>query len=431
MQLYFKLNLRATPNMGEYPILIALGNNRKTAYIPTEFSANPDFWLNEGTTILVPTPENQKTNALLILEKIRLEEKIKEGMELGRIFPDSNPVDIKAYVFNSQHIKRESRDVETIWVMLSNQKTNPKTRENNLYDVKRWKQYQQTPMDVRNINYEYNLKFLAWMKAKNYSASVIAHVFCGFRAVWYYALDSGVIQGVQRNPFDNLPKPSQQKKHWEALSKEQFQKVYLAKGLAARRGVDVWLLSFYLCGMNFADIYRLKKNDLPNSAVIDGRAHYIRSKMITRGGVKVNIKIPPIAEPLIEKYKAAPDDEYFFNFHAQNPIYKNWLIALCNIYIKMTKDLGFHITPYMARYTWATTAFVLGIQEAIIDMGLGHSGKTEAMRSYVKPNWGLVDDANAKVIDYLTRDIPTEESTEGEPTEEPGMESTTEQTPTE
>lgn len=398
MQLYFKLNLRANPQMGEYPIQIAVGNNRKTAYITTEYTANPDFWLNENGVVLVPTPENQKINALLTLEKIRLEEKINEGIELNRIFPDSNPVDIKAYIDNSQHIKRESRDVETIWRMHISMKRTQKTKENVYNDMVLWKKYQHTPLDVRAITYEYNLKFLHWLMDKKYSASTINHVFCALRQCWYYALNTNVLQGIQKNPFQNLPKPQEKKTEYRTMSKEEFVKLCADKETTA---VDIFKLSLFLCGMNYIDLYHLKKTDVDKNGVLS----FVRRKMQTRGGVKIYIKIPDEAQTLIDKYKAPDDDEYLLNFHIDHPTYKYFLINLCNQYLRISKRVGFKVQPYLARYSWATTAFDMGVQESTIDLGLGHAGKTMATRHYIKPNFNKVDEANKKVIEYYTKNI--------------------------
>jgi integrase len=67
------------------------------------------------------------------------------------------------------------------------------------------------------------------------------------------------------------------------------------------------------------------------------------------------------------------------------------------------------LTLYWARYSWATIADGLNVQEKTISKGLGHTDKTVAGKNYIAFDWSKVDRANRMVIDEVLRfshDIP-------------------------
>jgi hypothetical protein len=56
---------------------------------------------------------------------------------------------------------------------------------------------------------------------------------------------------------------------------------------------------------------------------------------------------------------------------------------------------------YWARYSWATIADSIGVQEKLISKGLGHVDKSLAGRTYISFDWSKVDRANREVIDHI------------------------------
>ena len=56
---------------------------------------------------------------------------------------------------------------------------------------------------------------------------------------------------------------------------------------------------------------------------------------------------------------------------------------------------------YYARYSWATIADKIGIDEKVIDKSIGHVPTTVAGKFYITYDWDRTDQANRKVIDYV------------------------------
>ena len=70
------------------------------------------------------------------------------------------------------------------------------------------------------------------------------------------------------------------------------------------------------------------------------------------------------------------------------------------------KDIGKMIdfpslSMYYARYSWATYADQLGVDEKVISKSLGHTDQSVAGRHYISYDWNRTDEANRKVIDYV------------------------------
>ena len=55
-------------------------------------------------------------------------------------------------------------------------------------------------------------------------------------------------------------------------------------------------------------------------------------------------------------------------------------------------------TFYAARHTWASLARKEGVDKATIDDALGHKGSFQIADIYAEKAWGLIQEANEKVL---------------------------------
>ncbi len=158
--------------------------------------------------------------------------------------------------------------------------------------------------------------------------------------------------------------------------------------------LDLFFLSFYLCGMNIKDLLFLEDED-----IVNGQLSILRDKT----NIQILLKIEPEAQALIDKYKGK---KYLLNFldTYSTDDYKSFLS-------KMNKAIqrAFpKITSYWARHSWATISAELDISDPIIDIAQGR--KPKGMASiYINRNLKKVSQANRKVIDYLYGKIDIEE----------------------
>ncbi len=152
---------------------------------------------------------------------------------------------------------------------------------------------------------------------------------------------------------------------------------------------DIFMLSFYLIGINTSDLYGLKE-------IKDGRVEYVRKKT----GKLYDIKVEPEAKQLIEKYKGS-DSLLFFSREYANP--RN-LTKILNRKLKIIgADLGINnLVMYHARHSWAGIAAQapIGAGKDLIAQALGH-GKTTVTDTYFDYDVILVDRLNRNVLDML------------------------------
>ena len=169
---------------------------------------------------------------------------------------------------------------------------------------------------------------------------------------------------------------------------------------------DMFLLSFYLIGINFADLAGLTDDN-----VIDGRIEYRRAKT----GKLYSIRIEPEAQAILSRYRGKDHLLSIFdrctNIKACGGTIDNALARLGlpdgnakhkNGQPKMI-PLDKKLSWYWARYSWATYAAELDIPKDTISEALGHTHGAKVTGIYIKYNRDKVDAANRKVIDYVLK----------------------------
>lgn len=165
------------------------------------------------------------------------------------------------------------------------------------------------------------------------------------------------------------------------------------------RAAAVFSLSFYLCGLNTADIFDLRPPK-------DGKVSYYRRKTKTRRSdlAFAKMAIPTEAIKTFEKYKDEKGEFAFnFNRHFSNYLqfnaHTNRALKLVAKLLEIEKDL----TTYYARHSWATIARnKAGVSRDDIDLALNHVDMTLKMADvYIEKDFSMIDVANRKVIDYM------------------------------
>lgn len=151
----------------------------------------------------------------------------------------------------------------------------------------------------------------------------------------------------------------------------------------------MWLLSFYMCGMNMED---LKNVDLSGKVVRFERSK-IRSKK--KGNKETVFTIPNEARDIISKY-ISDDGKLKLN--------KAFILQYLNAALKKLAD-EVHLSRqqfcyYSARKTFAQFAFELGVRTEVIEYCLGQTMKdNRPVYSYVRVMQKYADEAIRKVID--------------------------------
>lgn len=182
-----------------------------------------------------------------------------------------------------------------------------------------------------------------------------------------------------------------------SFTAEQFSKIRNAKAVAKLKNAaeigrltfakNVFLFSFYVGGINFVDLAKLRWHNLTTDAEGNIRLSYIRQKT----GGKFSIKLLPIAYTIIEQYRSETyigPDAYVFpilnaNQHSTETQINNRLHKVLGQVNKDLKILGERagisapLTTYVARHSFATSLRQSGVATAVISQAMGH--KTESV----------------------------------------------------
>lgn len=161
---------------------------------------------------------------------------------------------------------------------------------------------------------------------------------------------------------------------------------------------DIFKLSFYLIGMNSADLYSCTE--------FDGKSiTYYRQKTRSRRSDKAEIKIDiqPEAMELFKKYKDHSGKRVFRFYQIYSS--SNYFNAAIN---KGLKEIGSEMEIedlefYAARHSWASIALNdAGVDKYTVHEALNHVD--EDMKStdkYLKKDFRRINEANRKVLDFL------------------------------
>lgn len=168
---------------------------------------------------------------------------------------------------------------------------------------------------------------------------------------------------------------------------------------------DLFMLSFYLCGINIGDLLLLTKDNVRN-----GRIVYKRQKT----GRLYDLPVVEEAKAIIERYKGerfllSPmdglADYHTFTSHANKALKKIGTSERVADKVGKLRKVVYHpilphITTYTARYTFASIGAKLRIPRETIALCLGHAW-TDVTSHYISYDNELVDDAVRQIVGYV------------------------------
>lgn len=181
------------------------------------------------------------------------------------------------------------------------------------------------------------------------------------------------------------------------LTLQAFNKIrnYITDERRLRVARDIFLLSFYLGGINMIDMMNL---DFRKEEV-----EYVRTKSrnTTQGVKKICFTLPEPAKAIaavwMNKHTGKLDFGYKFS-------YENFVHYVTRSLQKLAAELNIQerVIFYSARKSFAQYACEIGIPDSIIDYCLGHSDKSKGViRYYTKILQKQADMAISRVIDYV------------------------------
>src|SRR5690606_21802630 len=194
---------------------------------------------------------------------------------------------------------------------------------------------------------------------------------------------------IPYNPLENYILPTPAPKMRRNLSIDRIRQIINLETeyLSEQTAKDMFLLSLMLCGMNSKDIYTyITSNSVGNDL------EYRRSKVLNRkdGGL-INISIPDITKPLIEKYGGVIQSRF-----KNNRIFNH---ELAGAWATLSKKLGFKCSMYYARHSFANIARqVCKFSKEEVALALNHKSGNDITDVYIEPDWSVVHNVQKAVI---------------------------------
>lgn len=206
---------------------------------------------------------------------------------------------------------------------------------------------------------------------------------------------------IPNNPFSKIQIPEYIRKR-KNLRVEDIIRIRDTKfeGRRANMARDVFMMLFYLMGINMNDFFSLTKETY-------GRIEYERSKVATihnKRRVPLSIRIEPELRPLLDRYSNGTFLSYFkMNYSNFNNFLKAVNIGLKEVSTQL--NLGVPLSTNWARHTWASIGRnCAGIAKADIDFCLGHANNDYKMADiYIDIDYSICDKANRAILDLLKK----------------------------
>lgn len=404
------LDTRSQRLDGSYPVKLSLSHKGITSYIGLDIAVKPEQWdkLQVDGLQVIGHPKASVYNKIINNRLILANNTILTLSSLGKLSgvdhvtlkrlieygPDAEPIDKKVNSYTlSNHFERYISNCRAKGTADMYRVTLGKL---NKFD---------TGVTFDQIN-------LSWLKSfdtflsPSCSTNTRAIDMRNIRAVFNDAINEDLVP-LNLYPFRKfkIKKEKTIKQYLSIDQIKQFRDYPVQEH--QERYQDLFMLIFYLIGINTVDLLHLKHKDYRN-----GRIEYIRAKT----GREYSIEVLPEAHLLIEKYKGVnylidvmdhytyyKDFSSRFNRNLKEIGTLEWVAngAKEEKFIKKNKKKVTPLFPglmiYTARRSWATIASGLDIPKDTIAAALGHGGNT-VTDLYINFDLKKVDGANRDVL---------------------------------
>lgn len=397
------IDKRAPKKDGTFPVKIYV-SHKGDIYIPTGISIKPDLWLDDSE---VPTL-NKKYNTLLIHALTRIRSALYQ-LQVDGVLHLFDRASLKQRLLHPEDDSKQVGKSPTLSDAFNRSLVialKPNTKNTYKYALLKIAEYYDIEtLSISDITPIWLQDFERKMQADGLAVNAIGIHMRTLRAVFNRAINDNLI-GLECYPF-RVFKIKKERTRKRSLTVDQLR---LLRDYPCqehqRKYRDMFMLMFYLLGINAVDLFALKN-------IINGRIEYRRAKT----GRLYSVFVEPEALEIIERYRG-----------------QGYLLDICDVYAdysnflrRMTKNLQ-EIGPYQrtgqggkkeysplfpdlssywSRHTWATIAASLDIPKETIAAALGH-GDNDTTSIYIDFDQRKVDAANRRVIDYVN-DLIAEE----------------------
>lgn len=377
------IQLLSSKKLRECPLVYRISNLSTYAYILTGITLRPTQW--NGTKII----RHKEADSLMQrAEDIKAHyDTLLADLSKKRNLKDYKPSEIRMLLLAEEN--KEAEKAASCLVVDSARQYASECKESTgrLYEylAKTLEQYQPHVI-FDDITATWLRSFDRWLEGRGIAVNSRGIMMRNLRALCNIAIDEGLTTVYGFRKF-SIKTQETAKRAISASKLREFFTENLKKEVAEYR--DMFKLIFLLHGINVIDLAGLTDDN-----IVNGRLHYYRSKT----GHYYDILLCPESLELIRKYHGR---RHLVNIAERRANYKDWMLA-ANKTLKRRFD---GMTTYVMRHTFATIAQTdLHIPNELVAQMLGHSFGNRVTNTYIKPSQEQIDEAAAKVINYILYD---------------------------
>lgn len=385
---------------GTSNIKIRIYHNKQSQYIPTQHYIKPHFLGKNGEV----SEEYSGADDLNYEIGELIQQYRKQTINIGNsISKAMNCMDLKNYLVSINNTRFDFIDFVSFSREVISKTKKPKTSAWYEVALNSYIKYAgKQSIDIRDITSSKLTGYSEILINNKLEPGTVNNYLRALRSLFnkckkhFNDDDLGIIR-VYHEPFLKVKIPVYRKKR-KNISVESIKLIRDSKCKSKREAMsrDVFMMLFYMMGINCSDFYNLKPP-------ISGRIEYERSKTNTdenQNSFKLSIKIEKELQQLIDKYSTngfLSDIKAYSDSYSLISAVNKGLKKLCEN-LKITK-----VSTNWARHSWASIARNKAcISKADIDFCLGHVNNDYKMADiYIDIDYSIYDQANRKVLNLL------------------------------
>lgn len=379
---------------GKHKVRIAVSHNAKTRYIATNIIIDSEKEFKDGQVVKRPDAaiKNVKLRGLL--------DKYQEALDNLFFIESLSCEELVAQLKdNDRYRHRTVRSIYDEYVSVKNIKAS--TRK--IYDVtiNSIINYLGPAMLMENISYSTVIGLEKYLAEHGNSSTTIRGKQLFLMALYFFAQKCMYIP-YKTDPWFGYKLPEAKVRDaW--LTTEEVARIRDAsfKQRQRRMARDMFMLSYYLGGINMADILKINFNECGRHII------YERSKTDRMPKINkyVEFDMPDEALEIIDRYKQ-PNGQLFPSTWKRDDKFHHMLDYNMK---RIAEDLGLNrLIFYSARKSFAQHALDLGIEQCTIDFILGHklNKRGTSLYNYIRVTPELATIAVRKVCTSLRNVVP-------------------------
>lgn len=239
-------------------------------------------------------------------------------------------------------------------------------------------------------------RYQAFLQARGVSENTMAYYMRNLKTIYNCIIQDGYKTNPE-SPFRGI-RTTICKTTKRAITREELIKIAKMEFAPNEKHIelarDIFLFSYYACGMAFVDIAYLEKKNIESGVIV-----YYRHK--SKQQIRISV-IEPLKKLMDKYWNTSKFVMPILNSDLPEDLYEQYRLALgkTNKNLKVIGDcvnLDYRLTTYIARHTWATQVKMLGTPISIISQGLGHTSENTT-RIYLQ-------DFDSKVIDSVNKRV--------------------------